>query len=172
MLSGVLGIDNGTSGSIGIVAPDGCGFTPTPTKKENSYTKTKKVITRIDVKKLKQLLFDWQIIESVGTILIERPMVNPGRFAQTQSSMRSLEATLIVLEQLLLGSIIVYVDSKEWQRELLPGVKGSENLKRASMELGCKLFPKRAADIQKHGDADSLLMAHWYYKKSKKNKVA
>ena len=36
----------------------------------------------------------------------------------------------------------MYIDSKEWQKELLPsGCKGEE-LKTASRDIGCRLFPK------------------------------
>lgn len=51
-------------------------------------------------------------------VLLERPMVNPGRFVATGSALRALEATVIVLEQLRLQP--PYIDSNEGQKALLP----------------------------------------------------
>jgi len=46
------GMDNGVTGSIGIITPTEILFTKTPTKSELSYTKVKQNITRIDGPKL------------------------------------------------------------------------------------------------------------------------
>lgn len=55
----------------------------------------------------------------------------------------------------------MYCDSKHWQRILLPkGAKGPE-LKKASMDIGCRLFPEHEKLIRKHKDADGLLIAEW-----------
>ena len=54
----------------------------------------------------------------------------------------------------------IYVDSKEWQKVMLPkGVKGSEELKKSSLDIGNRLFPQ--FEENKHKDRDSLLMAEW-----------
>jgi len=155
-----IGIDNGTSGSIAIL--DGLHdavFLPTPTISEQSYTKAKKTITRVDSMKLMVLL---ELFPG-AMVILERPMINPGRFAASMSAMRALEATLIVIESL--GLARMYVDSKQWQRELLPkGVTGPE-LKKASVDIGCRLFPSLAEVIRKHGDADGLLIAEYWRRK-------
>ena len=142
-----IGIDNGTSGSIGII-DDATGggnsiFKLTPTFKEQSYTKSKKIISRINVVELEALLNTYAVPVPTAKVIMERPMVNPGRFMATVSALRALEATLIVVERLKLPR--QYIDSKQWQKELLPqGLKGSDELKKASCDIGCRLFPQHA----------------------------
>jgi hypothetical protein len=154
-----IGIDNGVSGSIGILTGDESYFFKIPTKSEQSYTKTKKNITRISVIEFTTLLKNLDVLENT-CVVIERPMVNPGRFTATLSAMRALEATIIVLEQLQLPYL--YLDSKEWQKSLLPsGIKGSPELKKASLDIGKRLFPHLGEEIQKQKDADGLLIAEY-----------
>ncbi len=87
-------------------------------------------------------------------------MVNPMRFMATTSALRSLESTLTVIEYLKLP--LSYIDSKEWQKLLLPqGIKGSDELKKASLDIGCRLFPQHSDLIKRHKDADGLLMAEY-----------
>lgn len=151
-----IGVDNGVTGSIGILAPDVQEFYHTPTKSELSYTKEAKHITRIDSVKLLELLKRYNTGNML--LLIERPMVNPGRFTATLSAMRALEATLIVIE--LLSIPYRYIDSKEWQKAMLPsGIKGSDELKKASKDIGCRLFPE-FKDLYK-SDADGILIAEY-----------
>ena len=155
-----LGIDNGVSGTIAILTQEGGVrlFRKTPTKSEQSYTKTKKNITRIDVKNFLFLLKPYQ--DEQITVVLERPMVNPKRFTATLSAMRALEATLCVLESLGIG--LQYCDSKQWQKEMLPkGVSGSPELKKASLDISTRLFPEYTDTIKKHGDGDALLIAEW-----------
>jgi hypothetical protein len=95
-------------------------------------------------------------------------MINPQRFIATTSALRALEATLIILEH---GRLAYrFLDSREWQSIMLPqGIKGADDLKRASLERGLRLYtyPALVAAITKQKDADSLLMAeaarkeHW-----------
>ena len=108
---------------------------------------------------LKQKLELYQKGEDiVPFVLVERPMVNPTRFVATTSALRALEATLITLEMLNLP--YQFIDSKEWQRDLLPkGIKGSEELKRASHDIGCRLFPTLNPNY--HADFDGLLIAEY-----------
>lgn len=157
-----IAIDNGTSGSIGWVGDCTSGYVLTPTFKEQSYTKAKKIISRIDRKALRDLLLGIQgdlPAESIFVIL-ERPRVNPGQFMTTVSAVRSLEATLGVIEDL--GYARMYVDSRDWQSVMLPkGTKGSPELKKASLDIGCRLFPQFSDLIIKHKDADGILMAEW-----------
>lgn len=147
-----IGIDNGVSGSVGIVCGNHSDFFIMPTFSELSYTKEKKNITRIDTLALKNKLSGFQNV----MVLLERPMVNPGRFAATLSAMRALEATLVVIEHL--GYARMYIDSKQWQSVMLPkGIKGADALKAASKDIGNRLFPQ-FKDLYKK-DADSILIA-------------
>ena len=157
------GIDNGVSGTIGIIINEGVSFFKTPTKSEQNYTKKKGNITRIDVKNLKSVLnkFLEKYKPEEFIVAIERPMVNPTRFQATTSALRALEATLNCIEELELPYI--YLDSKEWQKELLPkGVTGTD-LKKASLDIGARLFPQ-FKDF-KHEDRDGLLMAEFLRRK-------
>lgn len=178
-----IGIDNGVSGSIGIITELNNGETisdlyPTPVKKSLNYTKSKAFLNRIDGEKLKELLYSSSSAAEKVTCLIERPMVNPGRWIATMSAMRALEATLIVLEM----SKIPYqfVDSKEWQRVLLPsglwvkreiaGPSGKkkmvikadpQELKLAAVEVAKRKYPTINLDWGKVKDADGLMIAEF-----------
>jgi hypothetical protein len=45
---------------------------------------------------------------------------------------------------------------------MLPkGVQGSAELKKASMDIGLRLFPDHGSVIRKHKDSDGLLIAAW-----------
>ena len=152
-----IGIDNGTSGTIAIV---GDNIEPkifyTPIKKEQNYTKKKSIISRLDSKKFMEIIK--QDDKNDVIVLMERPLVNPTRFTTTTTALRCFEAQRVVVENL--GYRILYIDSKEWQRDLLPkGIKGSDELKRMSLDIGNRLFPK-SKDF-KHNDRDSLLIAEY-----------
>ena len=150
-----IGIDNGVTGSIGIVNDEYKEFHHMPIKRELSYTKEKQFINRIDCDALQEILHKFHLL--VGMVAIERPMVNPTRFKATQSALRALEAVLIVVEMLEMP--YRYIDSKEWQKVLLPqGLKGDE-LKKASLDIGKRLFPQFAVRYKK--DADGILIAEY-----------
>jgi hypothetical protein len=155
-----VGIDNGVSGSIGILDPEFSiqdRFFLTPVIEQYNYTKAKKKIHRIDVVGLRHILDPLK--GDIARLMLERPMVNPGRFQATASALRALEATLIILEELQIP--YEYIDSKGWQKLLLPqGIKGDE-LKKASVDVGIRLFPKFMETITKHKDADGLLIAEY-----------
>lgn len=160
-----IGIDNGVTGTIGWVGENlAPGMIETPVIKEQSYTKEKKNITRINYQNvlnwLKEIIRGEEDPGSSVLVVIERPMINPMRFQASVSAARSLEATLIAIEQL--GLPRMYVDSRQWQKKLLPnGCKGDE-LKKASMDIGLRLFPNLPNDpIKNHKDADSILIAEW-----------
>jgi len=161
-----IGIDNGSSGSLGIITEDGkVRFGTIPNKKEQSYTKKKQNITRVDVKSLESLLkevsFDKDFLANNIFVLIERPMVNPTRFKASISAARALEAVLNVVE--LMGFAYQYIDSKEWQKALLPeGTEGTDELKKASLQIGTRLFPQVES---KHKDRDGLLIAEYARRK-------
>ena len=155
-----IGIDNGVSGSIGIITPNQYNLHPTPTFSQQDYTKTKQNVTRVIGVELTNMLIRYTNGNAhPTTILIERPMVNAGRFKATKSALRCLEATLIVIESLSLP--YQFVDSKEWQKVLLPKGCKKEELKKASHDIGIRLFPGLKEVIEKQKDADGILIAEW-----------
>lgn len=161
-----IGIDNGVTGSIGIVGETYDDFFLTPVKKEQSYTKAKNVISRVDVvalkEKFEQTLKKLNVESSECMVVMERPLINPTMFKASISASRSLEATLGIVEQLELPHM--YIDSKQWQRSILPkGTEGSTALKKASKDVADRLFPQYKTLIDKHKDADGLLIAKWAY---------
>lgn len=162
-----IGIDNGTSGSIGVISENNGNviethgkFIKTPTKSELSYTKEKKFITRIDAPALAEIFGAlWKSSDGI-TIALERPFVNPKMFVATLSAIRALEATICVLETLQLPYF--YIDSRQWQKAVLPsGLRGTDELKKASLDIGRRLYPQVAAQHPKAKDFDGLLIAHW-----------
>lgn len=163
-----IGIDNGVTGSIGIIYPDGkSAFIPTPVFKDINYTKKVRHLHRIDISNL--ILNLPKPNESF--ILFERPMVNSRAFVATESALRALEATLIALELLgyKRGETYDYIDSKIWQREFISSaIIGSDELKEASKVIGIELFPNHASIINKHKDADGLLIAEFGRRKCQK----
>lgn len=163
----VIGIDNGVSGALSILGKDYCYFTLSKSyiKKEKSYTKKEQNITRIDVNKLYNIITkNIKEDDLKNTVaILERPLVNPTRFKTTQSAMRCLEATLIVLEYLNIP--INYCDSKEWQHKLFKNEDRLNNdTKELSRKLGKELYPQFSEIIDKQ-DADALLIANWYLNK-------
>ena len=106
-----IGIDNGTTGTIGIVGDD---IRPqiyhTPVKKEQDYTKAKKNVSRLDVKGFMELLTIHK--DKDIHVICERPMINPTRWTASMTAIRCWEAQLVVLE--VLGIAHQFVDSKEW----------------------------------------------------------
>jgi hypothetical protein len=154
-----IGVDNGVTGTIGIIHDGSSGIRPMPVKTEQSYTKARQQVTRVDWPAFIAILDQFKGLECL--VLIERPMVNPGRFKASASALRCLEAVLIAVETRDLPR--QYVDSREWQREMLPKGTTSENLKRVSLDIGKRLFP--GCDWKGLKDADSLLMAEWARRK-------
>jgi hypothetical protein len=159
-----IGFDNGvTNNGVGAINDKGeARLYKLPIKKELSYTKEAKHISRIDFPGLLalfgEILGDFN--DHRVKVGLERPMVNSARFNATLSAIRALEATLIALEESQFP--YEYIDSKEWQKILLPkGLKGSEELKKASLDVGKRMFPELA--LKK--DADGLLIAEFLRRK-------
>lgn len=153
-----VGFDNGSAGSLGVIRPDGkVIFGIIPNKKEQSYTKKEQGITRVDAVKLLEFLRD-EMLNGDVFVIIERPFTgSPKHFKAIVSGMRALEAVLIVVE--MLGLPYQYIDSKEWQKALLPqGTVGTADLKLASLQIGQRLFPQI---VSKHKDRDGLLIAEF-----------
>lgn len=166
-----FGLDNGVSGSYGIVSVDYATgevkstFGLTPAKKELSYQKSKTAYrTRLDYRSFFILLKELKESSDRIIFCMERPMINATRMQASLSAIACLEATLIALEELEIP--YSYIDSKEWQKVLLPsGLKGSDEQKKASMDVGCRLFPEHKELIQKHKDADGILIAEYLHRK-------
>lgn len=156
-----VGIDNGISGTIGIVGEGiDAVFVKTPVKKEQDYTKAKKIITRLDYSKFMELFSGMN--KNDVCVVMERVMVNPTRFAATVSALRCHEAELIMIE--LLGCKHMFIDSKEWQKAMLPKGCSGEELKKASLDIGNRLFPQ--FEDFKHPDRDGLLIAEYARRKN------
>ena len=154
-----LGIDNGVSGTIGVVSEDGSysGVFPVPVYKCLDYTKKTRRITHVDYDKLKEKL---QAFRKLGDLVIvtERPFVTPRMFRATISSVRAHEILLAVLRTLGLGLHATW-DSREWQHEMLGKFEKGES-KARSEKVGCRLYPGLKDIIHKNKDADGLIMAH------------
>jgi hypothetical protein len=160
MKNNFIGIDNGVTGSIGIISNGSAIFFETPITKCLSYTKSPQHIKRIAWNDL------LNILPRDGLALIERPMINPRAFKASESALRSLESIIIVLE--MLDIEFNFIDSKEWQRHFFSsGIIGKDELKKASLMIGMELFPEYAEKIKKHKDADGLLIAEYLRKTSK-----
>lgn len=152
-----IGIDNGVSGTIGVIKDGFADYFKMPIFNCQDYTKKKKRINRIDQAGLKRLLYmaKPEDLNMECVVLIERPMVNPSRFMATASGLRALEATLGVVEYI--GIPYQFIDSKAWQKELLPaGYKGPE-LKKVGIEVAKRLWPS----LEFKPDADGLLIAEY-----------
>jgi hypothetical protein len=133
------------------------GVVSTPTFVEQDFQKDKKNVTRVDV--LKLIFWFNELPKGNVRIVLERPFVNPMMFNATLSAIRAWEATLIALQKFNFPRQVI--DSKRWQKEMLPaGCKGKE-LKATSVQMGCRLFPDHADWIKDQGDADALLIAEF-----------
>lgn len=161
MKTATIGIDNGSTGSVGIIDPNGATYFSTPTKEELHYSKAGKVRNRIDHYELEAALSPFLVYPCHA--YIERPFTGSPMMINTMLlSARSYEATIIVMERLGIGYDVI--DSKGWQAAMLPGVKGSDALKKASKLRGIQLYPRLAPYINRQGDADGLLIARHYHK--------
>lgn len=156
-----VGIDNGVSGTIGIVGEDiEPVFVKTPVKKEQDYTKDKKTITRLDYSSFMELFSG--LNKNDVCVVMERPLVNPQKFTATASALRCHEAELIMVE--IMGCKRMFIDSKEWQKEMLPKGCTGDELKKASLDIGNRLFPE-FEDV-KHPDRDGILIAEYARRKN------
>jgi hypothetical protein len=181
-----IAIDNGTSGSIAVLDPEGnlVYHSVVPTKECLNYTKEKAWITRIDFSGMRDILYPFTVGHNLSCY-VERPAINPHMFRTSICASRSLESTEILLE--LLKIPYQFVDSREWQREMLP--KGLLNkvaetkkiknekerkkvrkerkkeLKLASDQIVKRLFPE--VILKTTGDGDSILIAEYARRKYK-----
>jgi len=159
-----IAIDNGITGSVAILKMSGLiEHFKMCIKHEEDYTKDANFIHRIDYAELKNRLKQYAIKDETNypIAIIERPLKNPMLFRASISAVRALEAVLIVLENLHIS--YVFIDSREWQKLLLPGIVGKDELKKASNILCEKLFPN--ITLKNDGDGDSILIAEYCKRK-------
>lgn len=150
-----IGIDNGSTGTIGTISVDGYTLSKVPIFTQQDYTKKTKSISRIAT----NMIF----LPDNSFAIIERPMINPMRFVQSISAARALEAMLIVLDDDKIP--YQFIDSKEWQKEFFPHVKRGEkqDTKALSLQVGKRLFPNIEGDFK---DYDGLLIAEYARRKN------
>lgn len=152
-----IGIDNGATGSIGIISPDGALFEATPTRDCLHYGKAGTLSKAIDRLALRELLGPH--ISPKTRVYIERPFTGSSMMIKAMLLARQTFAeTVCTLEDLGLGYEVI--DSREWQKPLLGKVKGSSELKLASKLRATQLYPHLKAAIEDQGDGDGLLIAH------------
>lgn len=153
-----IGIDNGVTGSVAVLD---CGgdlllYAPIPVFKRLSYTKAKAFVNLVDTPKLEAMLRPYV----TGSLCIERPMINPARWVATVSAIRCH-----TLQEDLFGRLPIryrILDSKEWQKHMLPaGLQGPE-LKIASLQVGTRRFP----NVKFKKDADAALIAEYARQKN------
>ena len=157
----IVGIDNGTSGSIGVLGKDNslAQMHLVPSFAEQDVTQKKQNITRLDFDKFCDFLLELVEDDPNVQIFLERPLKNPKLFNSTISAVRCLEAQLIAFKLLALPYQVI--DSKHWQKVFFPVGTTSKDTKKLSKEVGCRLFPHLKYKIEAHGDADGLLIARY-----------
>jgi hypothetical protein len=150
-----IGIDNGVTGAITILSDSGVVLKhiKTPVTNHLNYTKKKAFINRVNFITLRSELANIAVSYD-SFCMIERPMVNPMRWVASVSALRCLEATEILLE--ILQIPYQFIDSKEWQKALLPSGLKKEELKKTADHVAKRLFPK--IEIV---NSDSLLIAEY-----------
>jgi hypothetical protein len=155
-----IGVDNGSTGTLGIISADGVLFQEIPTQDCLHYGKAGTITKRLDRAAFRLLLAPHIFVTT--RVYIERPFTgSPMMIKSMLSAHRFFESTICTLEDLGLGYEVV--DSGTWQKPLLGNVRGSAELKKASKLRGIQLYPQLADAITKHGDADGLLIAHYFH---------
>lgn len=157
----IIGLDNGTTGSLAVYDTELniMAIHSLPTKKELSYQKEAKHITRIDFPGMCELLSRIKKGENNIHCFMEKPFNAGPRMMNTALiSIRCFEAEVIALEECEIGYTVV--SSKIWQKRLLPkGLKGSAELKKAAYDVAKRLYPYLATKLNL-SNADSVLIAH------------
>ncbi len=147
-----IGIDNGVSGSIGIISPTG-----TKMVHAREYTRKKKRGgLELDAAAFKDLILQDGIPHGV---VLERPFTGQHRNVVVSAAhFDSVARTVMELN----GIPFIQVDSTDWQRPLLKIVRKKgvhADTKRVSMEAGVLRWPSLRAQIEDQGDADALFLA-------------
>ena len=161
-----IGVDNGTTGTIGIIPvlngyrmDEVIQFFKTPIIKQQSYTKKKQNITRLDWRGLGALLKPFH--DKNPYVILEVPF-NGTMLKTIKSSHRFCEATEILLE--MLKYPYRFINSREWQKEILqrPGKQPlAAEWKILSTQLGEQEFPQFRNAKPKFPDFDGIWIAEW-----------
>lgn len=156
-----IGIDNGVTGSIGVIQNDKVHFILTPHKKELDFQSTsKKFINRIDHEKLYDILDNFSGVKT--KVMLEQPMQNPRLWKASVSAIRAFENTIIALDRLNMHR--EYISVHSWRRELLPGYTRTMKLPQAklvAMEMATRLFPQFKDEFEQHKDPDGIMIAEY-----------
>jgi len=158
-----IGIDNGVTGSVGIITDSNNAFFKTPVRQGTHYTKTKTTINLLDWDVLKSQIMSVTLLTNNVHAYLERPFVNPKFFNTSNLAVAVYLMTRQALEMWGIGHTTI--DSKDWQKHILPGFKGTANLKKGSRIKGGELYPHHKQMIVKQKDADGLLIAHYFHNK-------
>ena len=147
-----IGIDNGVSGSNGIITRTG-----TQMVNAREYTRKKK---RGGLEVDPIAFTDIVMRHGIPTgIVLERPF--RGKFRNTEVSAAHFDSVARTVFEI--NSIpFIQVDSTDWQRPLLKVArkKGvNAETKKISLEAGVLRWPELRAQIEDQGDADALFLA-------------
>jgi hypothetical protein len=157
-----IGIDNGSSGSIGIIEHGKEAlYMPIPKIYQLDYQKTNPGnISRLEWNEFEDILNGYKFNNSNCLVVFERPFKNPKFFKSSISAARFYEAEICIVERFEFAYTII--DSKPWQKLLLPaGCKGKDQLKKASHDIGIRMFPNLKEEIKNQKDADGILIAEY-----------
>lgn len=163
--SGVyVGIDNGSTGSIGYMAGTYTSLLPM-SKLCRRYTGNKKG-TGLELDPLEFYRYISNIQKEHGKIrmlAIEKPFTNPGQVMTMVAARGMFSAIQAILEILAVPYIVV--GAQEWQKKFLNGEvtatanKGEKETKLRSRILGSQRWPELADPIKHQKDADALWLA-------------
>ena len=161
-----IGIDNGSTGSIGIQEYKDQSlirvrFFVTPVYKIQDFQKKANNISQLDFEKLKDILIKY-VDYSVVYMAMERPVT--GRFVKSMIAGARIHQQYLDLCQFLGMSPPLIVDSKQWQSKFLPKGSKKDQLKIKSKQLGMQRWPQFKNRIDRHGDADGLWISEWMRK--------
>jgi len=150
-----IGIDNGTTGTIGFYR-NGVGQNyKMPTMQRDGFLQKEKKENRIDFLSLCDFIKNKTqgVPKEMIYLAIERPFQGANSFTSSIAN-RSFEAQRIAVE--LSGCDCAVVAASYWQKDLL-GSSGKKS-KECARELADSLFPER-----KIKDQDGLLIAYWLF---------
>lgn len=163
-----IGIDNGSTGSIGIQEYTSKGvrqrvrFFLTPTYMMQDYQKRAKRISQLDMPTLRKVLRRYREDGWEVHIAMERPFT--GQFQSATVCAARIHQQYIDMFYFMRLPTPQIIDSKQWQGKFLPKGTRKEQLKTLSMELAMKRWPKYADVMQKHKDADGMWICEWMRK--------
>ena len=158
-----IGIDNGTTGAIGIIHPNGTDFFKTPTITVPKYTKAPAKLKRVDFQRLVLMLQEYTNRYECF-VALENPLTSKRLLNTTILAARSHEATMIALEYLNISRYhknLIHVSSRDWQKIYLPRIVKGQGKKVASLTLGINEWPEHRHAIISQGDADALYLAKY-----------